>query len=83
MGGKEEKDALVHTHKNIHTQSQAARHKLDRGSCGDLFNICSMCPIKMCATHLNAFPFLQRGNGTHTGSRDVMKGFSYAFGVCF
>lgn len=78
-GKKEGKDALTHTHR--HKQSQAARHKLHRGSCGDLFDICSMHPIDICATYLNEFPFPQRGNGTHTGSWDVIKSYSYAFGI--
>lgn len=66
---------------NIHThaESQAARHKLDRGSCGDLFDICSMYPIDICVPNLNAFPFRQRGDGTWC--RDAIKSCSYAFGI--
>lgn len=60
--GGGENDALRHT--QTQTQSQAARHKLDRGSCGDLFDICSMRPIDICAMYLNALPFRQRGDGS-------------------
>lgn len=62
------------THKctRTHTQSQAVKHKLDRGSFRDPFDICSMHPIDICATYLNAFPFLLRGDGTHTESCDVI-----------
>lgn len=51
---------------------QAARHKLDRGSCRDLLDICSMSPIYVCV------PF---SPGTLTGTRNVIKSCSYAFGV--
>ena len=53
----------ANAHTYTHSQSQTARHKIDGGACGDLFGICSMHPIDICATNLL---FLQRRSGTHT-----------------
>lgn len=78
-GEREEKDALMHTH--THKQSQQRDRSSIGGPVGDLFDICSMRPIDICAMYLNASPFLRRCDGTHTGSRGVIKSCSYAFGI--
>lgn len=65
----------MHKHTHTHTDSQAVRHKLDRGSCGDLGDICSMYPIDICVLFPDAFPFLNRADGTHTGSHRISELF--------